>query len=102
MEQKTLVFCQTDVQEFHLGTESNLKVCFLHFLDIILTKIFSRRLFHAIHSHLHQRIYSPGFLELEISAGTAESGRGLGFVCIASLFNNESSVDLFLITLYLY
>jgi hypothetical protein len=55
-------------------------------------------LFHAIQSHLHQRIVFPpfGFLGLEISTATAESGWGLGFVYIISLFTFESTVALFL------
>jgi hypothetical protein len=72
-------------------------------LDVIGTKIL-RLLLHAIHSHIHQLILllPYGFLGLEISTATAESGWGLGFVYIISLFTFESSIVLSLITLYLY
>ncbi len=48
------------------------------FLDVVGTKIL-RILLRAIYSHLHQLILLPplGFLGLEISTATAESGRGL-------------------------
>jgi hypothetical protein len=39
------------------------------------------------------------FLRLEISTATAESGRGLGFVYIISLFTFDSSIVLCLIAL---
>jgi hypothetical protein len=65
------------------------------FLDIIRTKIL-RLVLHAIHSHLHQLIYTPppphGFLELDVSTAIAESRWGLGFVYIISLLILEVSI----------
>jgi hypothetical protein len=43
-----------------------------------------------------------GFLGPEISTATAESGWGLGFVYIISLFTFKSSIVLSIITLCLY
>jgi hypothetical protein len=49
------------------------------------------------------RFYSPqGFLGLEISTATAESGWRLGFVFVIYVFIFESSIVLSLITLYFH
>ena len=71
------------------------------FLGVIGTKTL-RLLLHSISSHLHQVILHPryGFLELENSTATVESGWRLGFAYVISLFTFESSIVLSLITIY--